>query len=198
MSAQPRGRGPWWKSEDRKALVLMFVSTSVLFGAVMAIVSLFWGPRQPLALAAIVILGAFSGVVFGGLMTEFVYRLQASNGGAKTSRLMQKAYKTQIIPDSVDRAEWASLVERHERSAREQRFYLPIFFALVLAFHISHISNTTGPDNFITWIGVVLFGLALIYTPFDTERRIRRIKQLRSQLDAPSSLVPDSRFDENI
>lgn len=174
--------GELWRATDRRAYVLIFVITSVLFGAGMTITAVVVAGRHSSALIApAVVGGVVAGLFFGALMTAAISVLWRRQGGLSTARILQKSLKTGVLPDEINTSEWEGLLRRQERDALRGRWLYPVFFGVATGLYLLAASSGAFPDlGLLPWFGVLLFAGVGIYAPFETRRSLARIRRLQS------------------
>lgn len=174
--------GELWHATDRRAYVLIFVITSVLFGAGMTITAVVIAGRYSSALTAPAVAGGVvSGLLFGAVMTAAVSVLGRRQGGLSTARILQKSLKTGALPNEVNMSEWEVLLRKQERDALRGRWLYPVFFAVATGLYSLVAFSGSFPDlGLLPWFGVFFFAGVGIYAPFETNRSLARIRRLQS------------------
>lgn len=170
----------------RRALVLVFLMSSVLFGGGIGGGIFFIAGRagdysraaMPAAFGAVV-----GGILFGASMSWFIAQMWQRNGGPDTASLMQRAIKNRQLPLDIDIPQWEQLLAEKESEALRNRWFYPVFFgAFTCVYILLGVTNalpTLGP---LIWVGVVFVAGMGIYAPFDTARRLHAIRALKGEL----------------
>lgn len=173
-----------WHATDRRTYVLIFVITSVLFGAGMTITAVVVAGRLSSALIAPAVAGGVvAGLLFGAVMTAAVSVLWRRQGGLSTARILQKSLKRGVLPEGVNTSEWEALLRRQERDALRGRWLYPVFFAVATGLYLLVAFSGAFPDlGLLPWFGVLFFAAVGIYAPFETNRSLARIRRLQSVL----------------
>lgn len=175
----------------RRSLLWCFVATSLFFGGAMGtfLSALVMPPELPATsrVAAGVVIGLFSGLSFGASMTVFIAWTWSQHGGADQATRIARAVKTGRLPDGVDTSTWDPILARQETWARRGAWLFTLEFAVFAALSASLLALPPDPADTLTptwlfWIGLVMFGVLTVVTPFSSLHRARRIVALRAQL----------------
>lgn len=170
------------QTKHRRTLALVFLIYSVLFGGGMFLIAGMVGGYSGSVMPAIVT-AVLAGIFFGVSMTWFTAQMWRRSGGPDTATLMQRAIKSRQLPPDIDIAEWKRLLAKKESEALRGQWLYPVFFGVLTCLYIlAGVTNVFPRLGPLTWIGVILFAGFGIYAPFDTARRIRGIRALKSDL----------------
>lgn len=181
---------PTSQKKYRKTLALIFLIYSVAFGGtvflILGISDSFGHKIFPSAFGA-----SLGGIFFGAAMTWVTAGMWRRSGGLDTAKRMQGAIRKRQLPLGIDLSEWNQLLVKREADALRGRWLYPIFFGIFACLYLLLGATNVFPDlGPLPWIGAALFGGFAIYSPFDTERRLRGIRALKSEL--ATQRPPDS------
>ena len=96
---------------------------------------------------------------------------------------MQNAIRQRQLPTEIDTSEWHDLLTKQETQIRRSLWSHPTIFATFAVVNL--LAALTSPIKglgFPLWIGLALFACAAVYAPFDSGRRLRRIRALQADL----------------
>jgi hypothetical protein len=124
-------------------------------------------------------------LVVGGFMTAIIARQRRRDGGRNISIEINKAVKTDAVPEDANPSIWVPALQRRRTQNERAHWINPIGFGLFTLLGIWLI--TQDPTAVIPWVITVFFIGIGVFSVIQARNLVAKIDALLQQLEGPSA-----------